>query len=395
MSQALSVPPAAVPGLSAAAVPADSAEIPASGQSFDQALAEQLGAGAAPAQAGPAPNPATTTAVVPTEIAAGGKILPPVLPIETADTLPDPLVAALLPVGPDADGVESPLPADTLAAPDLAVAADAPFPVLAAVPAQAVAAPTIAPEVVARDGHSPAAVAKAFAALTGERAGPRQSGLQATGQGLADSTPAEGDAAQFETAVAEFASNATGEPNIRPAVRVDLGSLATQLPEALALSPATSPATGATPAPSAPLTAGVAVPFGDARWGQAVAQQVVWVVNQNVQGAELHLAPPELGALSVRISVDQDQASVSFSSAHAMVREAVEAALPRLRDMLGAQGIVLADVNVSHQHSSHGQSDSGGDGSTPGTAARQREPDVETTAPVRRTVAAGILDVYA
>jgi flagellar hook-length control protein FliK len=78
-----------------------------------------------------------------------------------------------------------------------------------------------------------------------------------------------------------------------------------------------------------------------------------------------------------------------------MVREAVEAALPRLRDMLGAQGIVLADVNVSHQHSSHGQSDSGGDGSTPGTAARQREPDVETTAPVRRTVAAGILDVYA
>lgn len=66
--------------------------------------------------------------------------------------------------------------------------------------------------------------------------------------------------------------------------------------------------------------------------------------------AEIHLNPPHLGPVEVRISMNQDQqASIQFVSAHAGVREAIEAAVPQLREMLGNQHVALADVNVSNQ----------------------------------------------
>jgi flagellar hook-length control protein FliK len=59
-----------------------------------------------------------------------------------------------------------------------------------------------------------------------------------------------------------------------------------------------------------------------------------------------------LGPLEVRIEIspDQQQTNIHFITHHAAVREAVEAALPRLREMLDTQQLSLGDVNVS-QHS--------------------------------------------
>jgi len=51
--------------------------------------------------------------------------------------------------------------------------------------------------------------------------------------------------------------------------------------------------------------------------------------------------------MEVRIQVHNDQASVQFTAQHAVVREALEAALPRLRDMFEASGVQLVDVDVS------------------------------------------------
>jgi flagellar hook-length control protein FliK len=146
--------------------------------------------------------------------------------------------------------------------------------------------------------------------------------------------------------------------------------------------------------PGAPLaSAAITVPFGQADWGQAFGNQVVWAVNQGMPGAELHLSPPDLGPMSVRISMDQDQASMAFSSPHAVVREAIEAALPRLRDMLGSQGITLADVNVSQHGAADSQREPGEwrSGTTDAnTGAGQGS--VMGAAPTRTSV--GMLDVY-
>ncbi len=114
-------------------------------------------------------------------------------------------------------------------------------------------------------------------------------------------------------------------------------------------------ATSAAPAPSAAVPASampaITIPVAQPGWDQALGQRVQWLVGQQLQGAELRITPPHLGPIEVRISIGQDQQTVvNFASPHAAVRDAIEAAMPRLRDMLGNNGQDLVNVNVS-QHS--------------------------------------------
>jgi flagellar hook-length control protein FliK len=81
-----------------------------------------------------------------------------------------------------------------------------------------------------------------------------------------------------------------------------------------------------------------------------MGKQVLWMVNQNISRAEIRLNPANLGPIEVRIDMDNDQVNVAFTSRHAEVREAVEQALPRLREMLEEKGLNLSDADVS-QHS--------------------------------------------
>jgi flagellar hook-length control protein FliK len=99
----------------------------------------------------------------------------------------------------------------------------------------------------------------------------------------------------------------------------------------------------------APISTAITLPVGADGWGQELGNRVQWLAHNNVQAAELRINPPHLGPIEIRINVDQDQASVSFSSQHAVTRDALEAAIPRLRDMLGDNGLNLANVNVSSQ----------------------------------------------
>ena len=91
------------------------------------------------------------------------------------------------------------------------------------------------------------------------------------------------------------------------------------------------------------------VPFHQSNWGQGVGEKITWMVSQKLQFAEIQLDPPELGPLQVRISVQNDQVSVSFTSQHAPVRDALDAHALRLRDTLESQGLNLVDVDVSDQ----------------------------------------------
>lgn len=99
----------------------------------------------------------------------------------------------------------------------------------------------------------------------------------------------------------------------------------------------------------------VAPRVGSAEWGGAVGEKVVWMANQSHQVAELHLNPPNLGPLEVRLTISNDQASALFVSHHFAVREAIEAALPRLREMLADNGITLGNVSVGSESFSQQQ----------------------------------------
>jgi flagellar hook-length control protein FliK len=93
----------------------------------------------------------------------------------------------------------------------------------------------------------------------------------------------------------------------------------------------------------------VALPPGAPGWAEAFGERVLWLVGQRQSAAYLSLNPPELGPLEVRIIFDgADKVQIHFASAHHTVREAVEQALPRLREMLGASGLELLGAEVHH-----------------------------------------------
>lgn len=88
-------------------------------------------------------------------------------------------------------------------------------------------------------------------------------------------------------------------------------------------------------------------------WQQSFGEKIMYMINQNMQGAEIKLNPPELGPLEVKLSMKQDQATILFSSNNQQVREILESALPRLREMLGDSGLNLANVDVSDKSLAH------------------------------------------
>ncbi|MFZ6732536.1 flagellar hook-length control protein FliK [Undibacterium sp. Ji42W] len=99
----------------------------------------------------------------------------------------------------------------------------------------------------------------------------------------------------------------------------------------------------------------IAPRVGSNGWDKAVGQKVVWMVGEGLQSAELTLNPPDLGPLQVVLKVSNEQASASFSSAQPEVREALEAALPRLKQMLSDAGVQLTGFSVNSQAAGQGQ----------------------------------------
>lgn len=92
----------------------------------------------------------------------------------------------------------------------------------------------------------------------------------------------------------------------------------------------------------------VNVPVSAAGWGDAVGQKLVWMAGQQQQVAELHLNPPHLGPMEVRLTINNnDQVSALFVSHQPAVREAIEAAMPRLREMFADSGMMLGNAMVS------------------------------------------------
>lgn len=86
---------------------------------------------------------------------------------------------------------------------------------------------------------------------------------------------------------------------------------------------------------------------GTTAWGQALGDKLVWMAAGSQQTASLTLNPPDLGPLQIVLNVANDQATASFYSAQPEVRHALEAAFPRLRDMMNDAGIQLGQATVS------------------------------------------------
>jgi flagellar hook-length control protein FliK len=136
------------------------------------------------------------------------------------------------------------------------------------------------------------------------------------------------------------------------------------------------------------------VPLHQPGWDRALGDRVQWMASQKLQVAELRLSPPNLGPLEVRVQVDGDRTHIHFLAPQAAVRDAIDAALPRLREMFAEGGLNLGDVTVSHQDARQPGGE-GGQGPGPaGVEAAQGEGG-ESARAERPRQGLGLVDYYA
>lgn len=90
-------------------------------------------------------------------------------------------------------------------------------------------------------------------------------------------------------------------------------------------------------------------PVQDDQWSQALAYRVQFMAQQGIQRAQVQLNPTELGPMEITIDVVDDVAQVKISAEHATTREAVEVAVPRLREMMAQSGFGETAVDLGNE----------------------------------------------
>lgn len=128
---------------------------------------------------------------------------------------------------------------------------------------------------------------------------------------------------------------------------------------------------------------------------QKLQERINIMLSKNIQRADIRLDPPELGQLNVRINMNAEQATVQFQVQSAQARDAVEQALPRLREMLEQQGVALADTDVQEQQQQMAgdtEHQQGGGGSADAPIETTREHEILLNE--GRPLAAGGVDFY-
>ncbi|MEZ9141842.1 MULTISPECIES: flagellar hook-length control protein FliK [unclassified Shewanella] len=93
------------------------------------------------------------------------------------------------------------------------------------------------------------------------------------------------------------------------------------------------------------------------KFAPVMKQQLITMVGQGVQHAEIRLDPAELGHMVVKVQVNGEQTQVQFQVAQSQTKDLIEQAIPKLREMLAEEGLQLADSHVSQDGESQKKSE--------------------------------------
>lgn len=146
----------------------------------------------------------------------------------------------------------------------------------------------------------------------------------------------------------------------------------------------------------------IVTPVGSQQWETAVGNSLVVMTGSRQDRAELVLTPPQLGRIEVSISMKGDEATAVFVSANPGVRDALESAMPRLREVLADAGITLGHTQVGAESqgqwanerqngdnaSRRGSADATGDGESQSGAGNR-------SGTAHRVISRSLVDTYA
>lgn len=147
---------------------------------------------------------------------------------------------------------------------------------------------------------------------------------------------------------------------------------------------------------SGPMQLAVDAPLRSPQFPQELGERVVWLAGRQGQVAEIALNPPHLGPLEVRLSLSGGEAGAQFFSPHPLVRDAIEAALPKLREMLAEAGVTLGQAQVRDETLSRQGSFAQGD-ERHGAAGEEGGPQnlgVGAAGLVVQRMGRGLVDLY-
>lgn len=98
-----------------------------------------------------------------------------------------------------------------------------------------------------------------------------------------------------------------------------------------------------------PIRETIELPVGHKNWGEMLAEKTMLLVSQKGNSARLNLIPHNLGPLEIKLQLQGDASSIEFVAHHAHTKDAIETAIPKLREMFESGGLSLGDVNVRDQ----------------------------------------------
>ena len=123
-----------------------------------------------------------------------------------------------------------------------------------------------------------------------------------------------------------------------------------------------------------------------------VGTHIAWMAGQKLGEARIQVSPEHLGPIEVTLKLDDARVDAHFHSTHVEVRAALEASVPRLREMLAQHGLQLGQADVGQRQWS-GQQPQASPSSAFGIGDGETTASSAPLAPVvqRR----GLLDEYA
>ena len=136
---------------------------------------------------------------------------------------------------------------------------------------------------------------------------------------------------------------------IKPAVQPAANNFSVEVAESSMNRESLSESSSVKPASERLQNLPLSVAVNQRGWGDAFSSRVQWLASNNVNTAEIRLDPAHLGKIEVQIDLSGPEARVMFNAEHAQAREALENAMPRLREMMSESGFQQLNVDIGGQ----------------------------------------------
>lgn len=125
-------------------------------------------------------------------------------------------------------------------------------------------------------------------------------------------------------------------------------------------------------------------------WGDALSERISMNAAKNMKQVTIHLDPPELGSLELKMQVkDDQQTQIQVHVQNPQVKEALESSAQRLRDMLASQGLQLSEFDVQAD-SGQGQQHNGHDSEAEEGLAQVGQQDSDALAMAGEEISVGV-----